>query len=228
MDLQNLTDAEAITVPEAVARRDELIGERVRVLGFLLERRGDRAAIDPGAFWDTGDASSAERTAYLVSAPDEACEPAATILLHHPGFSDALDQANIPSAEGAVPFLRAGFVLAEGTLLPSEFPQFTLAIGQLTIAVLLMPGVSEDAGGAEQNPIAHALVFGAAAADAAERTEEAGLSAALQAAVNEVRYCRENRLPVNLVKIAAEFCVDFHDLVQAVKTLPPMHLSPPE
>jgi hypothetical protein len=37
-----------------------------------------------------------------------------------------------------------------------------------------------------------------------------------------VRYCRENQLPVNLVKIAAEFGITFPDLVEAVKALPPM------
>ena len=46
--------------------------------------------------------------------------------------------------------------------------------------------------------------------------------AALREAVKEVRYCRENHLPVNLVRIAAEFSVEFQDLVQAVKALPPM------
>jgi hypothetical protein len=46
--------------------------------------------------------------------------------------------------------------------------------------------------------------------------------AALREAVKEVRYCRENHLPVNLVKIAGEFGVAFPDLVEAIKVLPPM------
>jgi hypothetical protein len=47
-------------------------------------------------------------------------------------------------------------------------------------------------------------------------------AAALHEAVKEVRYCRENHLPVNLVKIAAGFGIAFPDLVEAVKALPPM------
>jgi hypothetical protein len=47
-------------------------------------------------------------------------------------------------------------------------------------------------------------------------------AAALREAVKEVRYCRENHLPVNLVRIASEFGVAFPDLVEAVKALPPM------
>ena len=46
--------------------------------------------------------------------------------------------------------------------------------------------------------------------------------AALREAVKEVRYCRENHLPVNLVRIAGEFGVAFPDLVEAVRALPPM------
>ncbi|MBC8101802.1 MAG: hypothetical protein H7Z41_04360 [Cytophagales bacterium] len=48
------------------------------------------------------------------------------------------------------------------------------------------------------------------------------VAAALREAVKEVRYCRENRLPVNLVRIAAEFGVEFSALVAAVRALPPM------
>ena len=47
-------------------------------------------------------------------------------------------------------------------------------------------------------------------------------NAALREAVKEVRYCRENQLPVNLVRIVGEFGVAFPDLVEAVKALPPM------
>jgi hypothetical protein len=47
-------------------------------------------------------------------------------------------------------------------------------------------------------------------------------AAALRKAVKEVRYCRENHLPVNLVRIAEEFGIAFPDLVEAVKSLPPM------
>ncbi len=46
--------------------------------------------------------------------------------------------------------------------------------------------------------------------------------ATLREAVKEVRYCRENHLPVNLVRIAGEFGVEFQDLVRAVRALPPM------